>query len=141
MKKICWKNDYSVGVEKLDNQHRWLFEIINRVAAHREAETAEDTLAEMVRYAKEHFTDEEKLMRQYGYPGFATHEKHHAYFIDTTAELSLGMLNNKQATLDEIAEFLNVWLTTHVLREDMKYKDFFKAKIPAPADRQAVSQK
>lgn len=133
MEKICWKEEYSVGVEILDNQHRRLLELVNQIWEHRDKDEADDALGQMVRYAKEHFSEEEKLMRQYGYAGLGTQKKQHAYFIDTTAELAVSMLNDKQATRGEIAEFLKLWWTTHILREDMKYKEFFKTRIPVKA--------
>ena len=132
MEKIRWKDEYSVGVEKLDHQHQHLFEITNKLiersGASGDSELASETLAEMVNYAKEHFTDEEILMREYGYPDIESHKKQHDYFINTTAELAISFMDNRNTTAGEIAEFLILWLTTHILKSDMKYKEFFKAK-------------
>ena len=137
MEKICWKDEYSVGVEKLDHQHQHLFEITNKLiersGASGDLELASETLAEMVNHAKEHFTDEEILMREYGYPDIESHKKQHDYFINTTAELSISFMNNEHTHADEIAEFLKLWLIIHILKSDMKYKEFFKTKIPANA--------
>jgi len=137
MEKLYWKDEYSVGVEKFDRQHRHLFEILNKLIV-RSAESldlklASETLTEMLNYAKEHFRDEEELMREYGYPEIELHKEQHAYFIETTAELSVNALNKQSMVSHEIAEFLKLWWTTHILKVDMKYKDFFKAKIPAKA--------
>ena len=137
MEKIFWKDEYSVGVERIDRQHRHLFEIVNKLiersAASPDVNLVSQTLTEMLNYAKEHFTDEEELMEEYGYPEIELHKKQHAYFIKTTAELSINALNNQSMVAREIAEFLVLWLTTHILKMDMKYKEFFKAKIPAKA--------
>ena len=137
MEKVCWKDEYSVGVEKFDHQHQHLFEITNKIIEH--SGTSEDsglvseTLTEMINYAREHFTAEEVLMQEYGYPEIESHKEQHDYFIDTTAELAVSFMDNRNTTAGEIAEFLKLWLTLHILRCDMKYKEFFKAKIPAKA--------
>ena len=137
MEKICWKEEYSVGVGKFDHQHQHLFEITNKIIEH--SGTSEDsglvseTLTEMINYAREHFTAEEVLMQEYGYPEIESHKEQHDYFIDTTAELAVSFMDNRNTTAGEIAEFLKLWLTLHILRCDMKYKEFFKAKIPAKA--------
>ncbi|MCJ7729677.1 MAG: bacteriohemerythrin [Sedimentisphaerales bacterium] len=135
MEKLFWKDEYSVGVEKFDRQHRHLFEIINKLiersAASSDSKLVTEILTEMLKYAKEHFTDEEELMQEYGYPEIELHKKQHAYFIETTAELSINALNNQSMVSREIAEFLRLWWMTHILKIDMKYKEFFKAKIPA----------
>ena len=137
MEKICWKEEYSVGVEKFDHQHQHLFEITNKLIEHfgttENPELVSDTLTEMINYAREHFTDEEVLMREYGYPEIESHKNQHDYFINTTAELAVSFMDNRSTTAGEIAEFLILWLTTHILKSDMKYKEFFKAKIPAKA--------
>jgi hemerythrin-like metal-binding protein len=137
MEKLFWKDEYSVGVERIDRQHQHLFEIVNKLverpSSPEDSGVFSEILAEMVSYAREHFTDEEELMQEYGYPEIELHKKQHAYFIDTTAELSISFMDNKRTATEEITEFLILWLTTHVLKSDMKYKEFFKAKIPAKA--------
>ena len=137
MEKICWKDQYSVGVEKIDHQHQHLFEIVNKLierpVSSDDSVLVSDILSEMINYAREHFSTEEMLMRQYGYPAIEPHEKEHDYFINTTAELAINFMDNRNTTAGEITEFLIIWLTNHILKTDMKYKDFFKAKIPAKA--------
>jgi hemerythrin len=132
MEKILWKDEYSVGVEEFDRHHKHLFEIINKLITPpfplSNLDPATEALVEMYDFAREHFTAEEELMQQYGYPELREHKKQHEYFIGTTNELSSGKIN-----ADEIAEFLKVWWLIHILKVDMKYKDFFKAKLHAPA--------
>jgi hemerythrin len=135
MGKFYWSDEYSVGVELLDHQHQHLFEIVSKLVersgSSEDSGLVSEILTEMVNYARVHFTDEEVLMQKYGYPEIGSHKKQHDYFINTTAELSISFMDNRQTATDEITEFLKLWWTTHVLKWDMKYKDFFKAKIPA----------
>jgi hemerythrin-like metal-binding protein len=137
MEIIQWKDEYSVGVAKLDGQHKRLFNIINKLIGHpgssADITLISQTLKEMVNYAKEHFTDEEELMQKYGFAELEQQRKQHAYFVNTTTELALNVLNDGQKTGDEIAEFLRTWLTIHILKWDMKYKEFFKSKMHAAA--------
>src|SRR4030042_6916572 len=131
MEKVLWKDDYSVGVEESDRQHRHLFEILNKLVARPAdpsgSELVAQTLGEMYDYAKEHFKAEEELMQQYGYPELEAHKKKHEYLVGTPYEMCSG-----EISADEIAEFLKVWWIIHVLNVDMKYKDFFKAKLSVP---------
>ena len=137
MEKVSWKDEYSVGVEKIDRQHRHLFEIINKLidrsGSSSDSKLVSETLTEMLNYAKEHFTTEEELMQEYGYPEIESHKEQHIYFFKTTAELSINALNKQSMVSREIVEFLKLWLTLHILKCDMKYKEFFKAKIHAKA--------
>jgi hemerythrin len=135
MAKLFWKDAFSVGIEKIDNQHQHMFAIINKFIER--PDSAEDTeqvsqiLNEMAVYAREHFADEENLMQEYGYPGLEPHKWQHAFFIDMTTELVTQFMHTQDKIADRIAEFLRLWLTGHILKTDMKYRDFFKAKIPA----------
>ena len=133
MEKIRWKDEYSVGVEQFDRQHQHLFEITNKIIdcpnQPKCTELTSETLTEMVNYAREHFSAEEMFMEQYGYPEIEPHKRQHDYFINTTAELAVSFMDNQQTTGDEIAEFLTLWLLNHILKSDMKYKDFFADKI------------
>jgi len=137
MEKIEWKEEYSIGVERIDLQHQHLFEIINKLIEcpypNGCPELASGILAEMVNYARVHFTDEEVLMQRYNYPEIGLHKKQHDYFITTTAELTVGFMDNKKTTKDEITEFLSLWLVNHILKTDMKLKGLSKAKITAGA--------
>jgi hemerythrin len=133
MENLNWKSEYSVGVEKFDNQHRHLLEIVNKLIKNRNnsdnPNLVSETLTEMLNYAREHFSDEEELMQDYGYQETEPQKKQHAYFLKTTAELSIRALNDKQSLPDNILEFLGNWWIIHILKWDMKYKDFFKTKI------------
>jgi len=135
MEKVFWRNEYSVGVELFDRQHKHLLEITNKLAA--QSDTLPDVnlisqiLNEMYDCAEKHFTDEEKLMQQYAYPEIESQKKQHAYFLKTVTELAAYPTNEKQECVDEIAEFLNIWWIIHFLKWDMKYKEFFEAKLPA----------
>ena len=84
MAKVIWKDEYNLGIEKVDRQHQHLFEIINKIVDRsgpsEDTELACETIMEMVNYAKEHFTDEEILMQQYDYPNLEAHKKEHNYF-------------------------------------------------------------
>jgi hemerythrin len=138
MKKLEWKEEYSVGIEKIDRQHQHLFEITNKLIAQagspEDSQLASETLTEMVNYAREHFSTEEKLMREYDYPELDSQRNQHDYFINTTAELAISFMDDSNTTGDEILEFLKLWLTTHILKYDMKYKAFFKAKMSPVAE-------
>ena len=133
MKELIWKDEYSVGVEMLDHQHQHLFKITNKLAEQSgdppNPHLAAQTLKEMLKYAQEHFADEEKLMEQYLYPETNEQKKQHAYFLKTITELCVYPPEEKELSVAEVAEFLNIWWTIHVLRWDMKYKEFFQERL------------
>jgi hemerythrin len=131
MKKIPWKNEYSVGVEEIDRQHQHLFELINilieRPVLSDDTELVSQMLKEMFNYAREHFATEENFMLKYDFPEYLPHKSQHEYFVRTASELGAAFMKNKSITVDEIAEFLVIWLKNHILKTDMKFKPFYTA--------------
>lgn len=132
MDTINWKNEFSVGIMEIDNQHKKLLAMINRLIAEQKQLTDPMTIAEllteMTEYAEEHFHTEEFMMSEHGYNMKSEHELQHQRFILKTrafmdaADVGPNILSN--ALLD----YLGSWLIQHILKEDMKYKEFFKSK-------------
>lgn len=131
METINWKSEYSVGVTELDNQHKKLLSMINRLIADQKKLTdpkmVADLLMEMIDYAEEHFRAEEHLMLEYDYDRGAQQKVQHEAFIEKTktflsADVGPNMLS--VALLD----YLSSWLIKHILDEDMQYKEFFRSK-------------
>ena len=133
METIQWSEEFSVGVEKLDQQHQQIIEMLNRLISTPEArdansETISDILTAMTRYSLEHFKTEENLMREHGYPGLEEHRQEHIAYrkkaIDFSTATSLGVESVPQI----LVAYLSEWWTHHILDEDMKYKPCFAEK-------------
>ncbi len=133
METIQWSEEFSVGVEKLDQQHRQIIGMLNRLISTPEAqdthsETISDILTAMTRYSLEHFKTEEGLMKAHGYPELEEHRQEHIAYrkkaIDFSTATSLGVESVPQI----LVSYLSEWWTHHILDEDMKYKPFFAKK-------------
>ena len=137
-----WDPRFSVRIAEIDQQHKKLIGLINRLhesmqqAGGRDAlETAIEELSaqatvinEMVEYSSYHFSTEEKYMRQYMYPDFEKHKKEHEYFINKVQTLKSDFDGGQAILSSQIMEFLKNWLSDHILGMDKKYEPFFQAK-------------
>jgi hemerythrin-like metal-binding protein len=85
MEKIVWSQQYSVGLPALDAQHQRLLGMVNSLLEQQQSgvagSSAAQTLAEMSRYANEHFRDEERCMGRAGYPALDAHRSEHRAFV------------------------------------------------------------
>lgn len=132
METINWRNEFSVGIKEMDDQHKKLLAMINRLIKEQKTltdpKTIADLLTEMTDYAQVHFRAEEYLMAEYGYDQKAQQVAQHQAFIDKTisfySKTDIGPNILSAALLD----YLGTWLIGHILKEDMKYKAFFKSK-------------
>ena len=123
--RIQWKDDYSVGVPELDEQHKGLINLINRLTeeGHRSSVVG-DTLDALDRYAREHFGTEEALLRDCGDQHLEEHAKQHRAFeewLDAIKQI-YRFATTPDPFADTVNAFLRNWLINHILKTDMAYK-------------------
>ncbi|MGF6148883.1 McHr [Kingella potus] len=115
-----WTPDLDSGITLVDEQHKILVRCINEL---HEANSRKDFGAEgkiiedLIRYTVEHFTDEERLMDEAGYPLSKQHKTIHQRFVDKVGE----MQKSHQAGEDigqELLDVLHSWLFTHISHHD-----------------------
>lgn len=129
MKKIVWKPEYSVGVERLDRQHQKIISVINKLISKprmlRTSGTIDDALMELNSYVSEHFLLEEQLLGENGYPSIVQHSEKHTAYSERIADFCM---RNDKKVADELLSYLGEWWIGHILHEDMQYKSFFEGK-------------
>ncbi|MET0013240.1 MAG: bacteriohemerythrin [Sedimenticola sp.] len=132
MKKIIWKEEFSVGVEELDRQHQQIIGIINSLIDKPRIflrfQNVSSALMELTNYVSEHFLLEERLLQENGYPDLLNHSKKHTAYSKKIADFCMEELQGKSEVPSELLNFLTDWWTNHILHEDMQYKDFFNDK-------------
>lgn len=136
-KPILWKDEMSVGVAQLDDDHKGLISILNRLgeALHDEAGTraALDLgFRALSRYMRVHFAREEHAMRAADYPGLDEHHPQHADFIDEMTDMAARFESGgDDELLEELVLYLRDWLINHIMAEDMAYKPFLSGNSKA----------
>ena len=132
MEKLVWKREYSVGVERLDRQHKKIISVINKLIAKprvfRISGTIADVLTELNSYVSEHFLLEEQLLQENDYPGLIEHSKKHTEYGERIADFCLKTVQKDKNVPEELLSYLGEWWIGHILHEDMKYKSFFEEK-------------
>ena len=91
MSPFKWKNDFSVGIKELDDQHKSFFEILNRLGeaagGNKGMDVVGPVLQELKEYSRHHFTEEENWLKVIGFPGLPHQMKQHAFFISQVTDL------------------------------------------------------
>jgi hemerythrin len=129
---IDWRDNYSTGIAKLDNQHRNLLDYLNTLYDAMQAGKGKDALESVFKglldYTKTHFAAEEGLMKLYRYPDYeahkAVHDKLAAHVQDLYRQFQAGTIRSPI----QITNFLKDWLQKHILGTDQKYAPFLKDK-------------
>ena len=119
---INWKNEYSVGVDEIDAQHKNLLDMLNTllqaIVEKTSKEGMEKVLEEMINYVDFHFKSEEKYTKPH--PNFSEHRLEHWQFVKTTMEFQKKFGRNENISIQEIFEFLVNWLTNHIIGTDVR---------------------
>lgn len=124
VKDIVWSDVLSVEVDEIDEDHRKLANIFN-ILNHSVMEGASpDYLAavldELINCTVWHFSHEERLMLKHGYAGAEEHKTSHRELIKSAKDLQQKLLQDDSPVADEDIEFLERWLTEHILTDDMR---------------------
>ncbi|HIP53212.1 MAG TPA: bacteriohemerythrin [Chromatiales bacterium] len=129
---VVWKDDYSVGIESIDNDHKKLLNLINKLQTAIHYHTGElferQALDELVNYTKYHFSREEELMQKYGYPELEEHRAEHAKMIAKVGGFVEQYEQKQHGALEDVAEFLKNWLVNHINGTDKRYSAFLIEK-------------
>jgi len=124
MKDIVWDDTLSVEIDEIDDDHRRLTDLFNllnhSVEAGDSREYIDALLEELISCTVWHFRHEERLMIRHQYDGFQEHKTEHNELIDAVQALQQKFLSEKRVPSEQDLEFLELWLTRHILSTDME---------------------
>ncbi len=127
---IEWNDKYSLNISLIDEQHKKLFEIINKaIIAEKHSKVAKDVLEildEMTEYALKHFETEERYMKEFNFPEYQTHRNEHIDFTNNTIDYKNRIVGGDFQIINEILEYLKQWLVNHIQVSDRQFIDCFK---------------
>lgn len=126
---IVFDHAHHVGVVEIDEQHRELVRLVNRVnGAIKNKEGDEVTLRlydELLAFTVFHFATEHRLMERYGYPDMELHDREHALLVDEAIHF--------KARLTEGADLLALqsikdWVLNHIHYSDKVLAKYLQSR-------------
>jgi hemerythrin len=136
MISLKWKDYFSCNITEIDGQHKKLFEIGDHLFTLASLNDQYDHYDEIIGIINElkdytiyHFGYEEKLMIEYSYPYYAEHKAQHEAFIEKVLKFEKEDLDAHQnESVLQLVAFVADWISSHILKTDTLYKDFFNEK-------------
>jgi len=127
---IKWEKSYTIGHEKIDAEHKKLFEIGAKLLKYKnDSRKIIEIIKELAEYTQFHFNNEEKFMKSIGYDEFEYHQSLHKDIVKTLnatikemAKLSIEEIITKLYTL------INKSIVQHILIEDKKFHHKIKSR-------------
>jgi hemerythrin-like metal-binding protein len=124
MAALDWGPSYQLGIPLIDEQHRRLFALFNTLLLAMKSGKGKavlvETLASLAAYTREHFADEERLLKQSAYPELAEHQRAHGVLLRKVDELVEGSRKGEFMTI-EVLNFVARWLAHHIGEIDRAY--------------------
>ena len=129
-----WSSALETGHPQIDSQHKELIKTINELFEEcMQGKVAMDqinkTVDFLLAYVKRHFSEEEALQRQSGYPDYPNHHKLHEEFSNHVAELAkeLKQTGPTPSLTNKLIRGVGDWLVTHIQQQDAKVAAHIKA--------------
>jgi hemerythrin len=123
---MTWNNEYSVGVNNIDNQHLRIMTIINdlhmSIQLGRGRGAIKAILVELMACTRVQFQFEEELLKVLEYPEYEEHVGLHDEIRNRIHILHHVALDENEPEL--VLIFLKEWWRNHILVEDMKYSEY-----------------
>jgi hemerythrin len=130
---VSWSQDYSIGVDEIDRQHKDLLNLINYVINHctgnekEEKDFFDGIIENVIKHLKEHFSTEEKIMKKTNYPAYNEHKEKHTAMLNELAGILEKIEEGKIAlNLFELTDFLKNWILDHIPTQDKKASEYFQ---------------
>jgi len=121
---IPWDENLSVGIDIIDEHHRYLFDLINDLYAVVINKRGTRQVARLIKsldaYAKIHFRAEEQMMNHYGYAGITQQLHQHHAFEEKIAEFYEELHVNPLVAQFDVLSYLRDWLIHHIRVEDVQ---------------------
>jgi diguanylate cyclase (GGDEF)-like protein/hemerythrin-like metal-binding protein/PAS domain S-box-containing protein len=121
-----WSDGFAIGLKTVDDQHRNLVEILNRLALFHTSHAADDDLLrvfdELLKYTVYHFSTEEAFMAEHRVTEAHTtaHRRAHKEFV----EIALAARKDAEGAPRDVTgptlAFLTKWLIQHILGMDRR---------------------
>lgn len=121
---IEWNVNFYTGLPEVDSQHQRLVALANRLSEvdRDQPEVLEQAFQELRDYARDHFSEEERLMAEAGIDPehLRYHKNAHALFVSRLSGLWAARQDATGETMAKLLDFLTTWILQHILHTDRK---------------------
>jgi len=124
MTLIEWRDEFNLGIDAVDAEHREMVELINSLDSAMQADagfvTVVATLRDIHTRIAAHFTLEEKLMRHWRYAAYPEHRQDHELLLDVLLEIIESVDEEGHYDRAALSSDLDRWFSDHFHTYDAK---------------------
>lgn len=128
--KMTWDDKYVIGNARIDSEHQLFLGLISsfsdRLDHGGSIEELSRTLLEIEKYADFHFTSEENMMEDCGYPERGHHSQLHAQLLSSLRNKRHNLLSEGTSSAQAAFDFMFQWFALHTSQEDKKLAKYLR---------------
>ncbi|MCL2025713.1 MAG: bacteriohemerythrin [Leptospirales bacterium] len=122
---VTWSEAYATGIKLIDDQHRGLVDLTNKLylaCLNKEDETVfKETMSSMVEYVRFHFSAELQLLERVNYPDLLEHKKQHESLVKSILDAAKDYGDRKKFVPNTFVRTLKDWVFGHIAHSDRLY--------------------
>lgn len=128
---LAWTALDRIGIRQFDEEHKELVNYINQfheaMVIRRNRVKAEEIFEKLIHATRNHFSNEEALLGERGFPDRASHAKQHS---DLVVEITNLHRQFKEGSLSAmmLLTYLKNWLIHHTKESDRQYAVWLKTR-------------
>jgi len=123
---VPWNPNYRVGDARIDQQHEQLFALANAMLHTTTHEALQLHAMKLYQAVRQHFDEEEALMKQTQFPGLSIHVETHNAILRKLVSLSSDIGNN-HISIALVEDFLNEWGLRHIPHQDAAFTAYMNS--------------
>ena len=125
MTPMTWNHACATGVKAMDDQHGILMDTMNDLRLALVHGSGRDRVGEhlgrLIEFTRLHFSSEERLLAQHGFPEIDEHRDAHQRLLHKIEEAAQRVKNSDDAHMHPLLSFLHDWYMEHIEDLDRKY--------------------
>lgn len=123
---MLWKDEYGIGVEKIDQAHHEFFRIARRIFISTSNKNpnrwaALEGVKFLKAYVDRHFREEEEYMQSIAYKDYELHKAQHELLKNKVVPRIESYLQRNHESAEAIKKFVDIlvlWIRRHILVHD-----------------------
>lgn len=122
-----WNDSYKINIPVIDEQHKKFLELVDVAKYNLESSAICDNnkiIQELEDYLDYHFTFEEELFENSGYPDLLLHKHKHKQFVEKIRQFKMDAESNNPLIAKKLVEFMSKWFISHILDKDPNYVEY-----------------
>ncbi len=124
MSLLQWKDQYSVGIDAVDHEHKDLIKLINRlhdeIVASGSKLSIEAFFGDLFMGISAHFALEERFMRENDYDQLAQHKADHERLLDEIRDIMEDFQESGEIGTSGLSARLDAWFSRHFETHDSR---------------------